>query len=54
LKGFDKKRPLSGFIFVLLLFPHDLPCHAAVCRAFHIRYSLRIGVHEDALRGESL
>ena len=45
LKGFDKKKPLSGFIVVLLLFPHDLPCNAAVRRALHIRYSLRIHIH---------
>src|ERR1700688_5233039 len=37
LKGFDKKKPISGFIFVLLLFPHDLPRYAAVSRAFYIR-----------------
>jgi hypothetical protein len=30
LKGFDKIMSLSGFIFVLLLFPHNLPCCAAV------------------------
>jgi hypothetical protein len=41
LKGFDKKKRLSSFIFVLFLFPHDLPCYAAVRRAFQIRYSLR-------------
>jgi len=45
LKGFDKKKPLSGFILVLLLFPHDLPCNSAVRRAFYIRYSLRIHIH---------
>ena len=45
LKGFDKKRPLSGLIFVLLPFPHDLPCHAAVRRAFHIRDGLRVHIH---------
>ena len=41
LKGFDKKKPLSGFIVVLLLFPHDLPCNAAVRRAFLLALKIR-------------
>jgi hypothetical protein len=45
LRGFDNKNPLSGFISPILLFPHDLPRHPAVCRAFYIGDGLRVHIH---------
>jgi hypothetical protein len=50
LKGFDKEK----LLLLIVLLPsrsHDLSCHPAVCRAFHIRDRLGIHIHRHLVVG---